>query len=326
MADYPLHIAGKVSKKLLDIKLQKKYPDAIKDIPNYLFYIPIGRLESGRSGPKIETTLKWLQNSGIILYYEKKEEYNPYWCPYNPKKIWYIKVNQEWYYEYIKTHEKEPEFDLSFDEKDSTPKKDKDKYKYISQLNDIETNYLFNHWDEDLYDVYEEITTIQTKRYGKKTRRNLKIFPRNKLKELSSTTFYRKVDEYLNEQMPYWAVRLVLNMKDTIINKKTNCLSTLGGNFNYDSFNKVRIKHRIDETKHIYKYLEKLLPHLEEIYTKIESQYNGEMSDLYKDTREKFIEHLEQNAPLYIDHEDDKLKALANLVLLGKNKGRLVEC
>lgn len=317
---YKEHFADRIATRLLT----QEFPDVYEVSSSGIFEIQMrGRLEYGRGGPKFETTLKALQDAGVIKGYSKRDVNHPSFYS-KPDYRYFIEVIPEWYEEYAKAIETKPEFEIqktvtTYDcgRKEEKVAIEKDGYLSIDSFKAGGTIHILNHMDE--YDFILEKRTGHNKRVGNWTRKAMKCFPKGERGELAKEIFNAHVEAYLKEHFE-WIVKLVFGIKENIINQNHPYIHGYVSDFNKPEECTIeKIKDRIDWTIEGITYFQKVLPVLEEIQQAFEQHEN---SDIFAKGLKLFKAYLEECYPCHLDDEDEDLKQLAQWMMLGKHEGQ----
>lgn len=313
---YQKYLAGCVARK----QLESNFPDVYEKESNSFTIVMSSRLEDGRGGPKFETTLKALKNANIISSFNKKDVNIGYRFSMKSDYRYFLEVVPEWYEEYIKTHEKEPLFELEKEVYYYNQKRkivdDIDGYKDITDFDKLEAIYLLNHKNDFIFITKEY--KRESRRYGS-TYKKVLCYPKDKRNDLSKEIFYNNLEEYLNKHFE-WAVQLVLGIDENVINKEHPHLSSYVAQISeYNEWKPDYFKRKIEETKTGIEYLQKALPVLEQIHDKL-----LETGPINEKAIEAFREYLEECFPCHLEDEDKDLQKLAQWVFQGKHKGKVL--
>jgi hypothetical protein len=316
---YRKHLAGCVAERLI----KNHFTEVYKKVSDPFEVIMGSRLEYGRGGPKFETTLKALQNAGVIWQYNR-QDLNAYNFYAKADYRYFIKVVPEWYEEYAKTIETEPKFELQKTIKEygkSGAKEravtEKDGYREVISFEPGETIYILNHLDD--YDFIPTQRSYNNKRLGIFIRKYMMCYPKAQRGDLARDVFDAHVEKYLKKHFE-WIVKLVFGIEEDVINRNHPHLSSYITNFNDpNKFTKEKVEDRICSAIEGILYYQKVLPVLKKIKKGFD-QFDG--TDIFAEGLKRFREYLEECYPCHLEDEDEDLKQLAQWMMYGKHEGQ----
>lgn len=318
---YQEYIVGCVATILLKQKFKESYPTEENKDP---FNINMrSRLEHGRGGPKLETTLKTLESANIINSFYRSDINHSFYG--KPDYRYFLKVNRKWYEKYSKSIETEPKFELQETIKEYrgyTKERapfEKDGYKEITSFKPGETTYILNHIDD-----YSFVKGTKTHTFVKGTKKYYNThtfvlcYPKEQRAELAKEVFDAHVKAYLKEHFE-WVVKLLFGIEENVINRDTpNMFGAVSHFDNVDKWTKDKVRHKIDLAIATQEYLCRSIPVLKQIEKALE-EYKD--IDIFEEGFKKFKEYLTESYPCHLNDKDDKLKQLAEWMVYGKHKG-----
>lgn len=326
--NYEKHLGAHIAYEEVKLNMQKMFPDVYHNTTSMSYIVVMyGRLEHGRGGPTMRTICGRLQDAGILDSWERKEEYPQYHGPSlrmpKPDIRWHLYVSKQWYKNWVVGKGEMPEFVLKSTVRvikngvsHNRDAKDLDNYRSISHdtyggLGDEGLLYLRNHPDEFLYEVRE------ASGYSDKT---VVCYPKELRQDLSAKVFRQYLEKYVSEHFEI-CVELVLDINENVINKTSYVSGNPGAFLKADDWTEKELSRKIRDCQEGIAIMERSLPVLLQIQKKLNERG---YEDLFKETADKFHEHMEESYPLYLNSDDKALKQLAEWMVQGKHAGQLV--
>lgn len=335
-AKYEKYLAGRIADTLLRQTTHKMFPEAYADSANKNPFNVVmhGRLEYGRGGPKMETSMEALKEKGVLDSYVRSDaNYSSrygYYRQSKPDIRWHIEVNKEWYRKWAKAHQTEPVFELRKTvEKskkygigtESVAASEKDGYRCISKydgFNPGEAVYILDHMKE--YDFRLAQSTHSSKYRGTTTTYSVLCYPFRQHQDLARTVFEGHLEHYVKTHFEV-VVEHLFKLDPSMVSTKEP-----GTFLNYrDDMKKwtpEKTSSMIASLTAWQNYANKYLPLLQEI---LNSFNDRTPEQLVEQTIPLFREYLEQNYPCHLEDNDKELQQLAQWMVQGKHQGKLTE-
>jgi hypothetical protein len=242
--------------------------------------------------------------------------------------------------ETAKLYAKEPEFDLSCIKKEYSYHEDpithpSDAYANITGLG--KRQFLYVYLNRDLYDIHVYSKTVKHEphyfSYGTRRRNRysqpyerdvtkIAIFPKARVQEVISTLCRVKMKEFLDDRLQL-SSRIFYDLElQNLSNDRTDWSDVT--RFRKDTpITAEEMETRMKQAADAVSFYQKALAELTSLRDRIAA---GNSVDINKEQYEKAIEHFRENAPIYINEEDDiPVKQLAMLVLKGANEEQIAK-
>lgn len=245
-----------------------------------------------------------------------------------------LKVKHESFEEHAPQYAQEPWFDLTGAEEKRTsygtstgkmkPLEDSTKaYRKVKDLTTREAIYVWHHQDDYLFEVVERkeenYRTASSRVYHpRRVVQELKLFPKTKLDEIETAIFDARVEQIICEH-PEIAVPVLYGVNMGPINDKNRIpMATTTGMIEMDDFNTYqddKLTSRIADLARVARVFRRACKSLVELRRQLRIQ-GFDKVDAIKKMREHFLEE----APLYVNSDNERVKSVAKEMLktLGK--------